>query len=83
MKRIKINVTTKYTVGLGVNVPDDVYEGLCKAYNNGGEIDPDSIKVHTDKKLSAASDWLADNIREKDAMNWEWEIYDIEESNQK
>ncbi len=81
MKKIRINVKATYTVGLEMGVPDDVYQALCKVYDNGGDIDPNSIETYRDKELSDAADWLADNIREKDACEWEWEIVDLSENN--
>ena len=70
MKTIKdLRVTVKYTVGYGnLEVPDDVYEQLM----NNSEFSC------TDFDRGEAMDWLADNIREEDAMDWEYEIDDIE-----
>jgi len=70
MKTIKdLRVTVKYTVGYGnIEVPDDVYEQLM----NNSEF-PTS-----DTRYDEAQDWLADHIREEDAMDWEYEIDDIE-----
>lgn len=73
MKTIKdITVTVKYTVGYGnVEVPDEVYEQLM----NNQEID--NID---DETQSAAMEWLGENMKEEDAMDWSYEIYDIEEA---
>ena len=59
-----------YRVGLGnVEVPDDVYDSLAKCYDEGGDV----------PMPKEASEWLADNIREADAMDWEYEIEDFAE----
>lgn len=67
MKTIKnLTVTVTYTVGLGnIKVPKEVYDDLIEHYDNGSwEVLEDSI----------AAEWLADNIKEKDAMSWSYEI---------
>ena len=65
IKNLTVNVT--YRVGLdNVEVPDDVY-GVVP---NPSESDEDSAK---------ASEWLSDNIREADAMDWEYDIEDFKE----
>lgn len=70
MKTINnLTVTVTYTVGLGnIEVPKKVYDDLIKHYDN------ESWEVHED---SIAAEWLADNIKEKDAMNWSYEIDDL------
>jgi len=78
MKIIK-NLTVKmtYRVGLGnVEVPDDVYDSLVKCYDEGGDV---PIPNKSDEDSAEASEWLSDNIREADAMDWEYEIEDFEE----
>lgn len=70
MKTIKnLTVTVTYIVGLGnVEVSEEVYNDLTEHYeNNVWEVPEDSI----------AAEWLADNIKEKDAMNWSYEINDF------
>ena len=67
MKTINnLTVTVAYTVGLGnIKVPEEVYDDLTKHYNSGSwEVPEDSI----------AAEWLADNIKEKDATDWSYEI---------
>lgn len=75
MKTIKdLTVKVTYRVGLGnVKVPDDVYNELAKAYDEGGDV-PDC-----EDEFENASEWLLDNIREGDAMDWEFEIENFEE----
>lgn len=71
MKAIKnLTVTVTYTVGLeDIEVPEEVYDDLIENYDNGvWEVPEDSI----------AAEWLANNIVEKDAMNWSYEIDDLE-----
>lgn len=70
MKTINnLTVTVTYTVGLGnIKVSKEVYDDLIKHYDAGlWEIPEDSI----------AAEWLADNIKEKDAMDWSYEIDDL------
>lgn len=70
METIKnLTVTVTYTVGLGnIKVPEEVYDNLKEAYDNESwEVPEDSI----------AAEWLADNIKEKDSMNWSYEIDDL------
>lgn len=71
MKTITINVTCKYDVEITREVSDEVYDQLCDIYDNGGSISDSEIR---DGK---AMDWLADNVKESDALNWEYEIYDF------
>lgn len=70
MKTINnLTVTVTYTVGLGnIKVPEEVYDDLGKHYDSG------SLEVPED---SVAAEWLADNIKEKDAMDWSYEIDDL------
>lgn len=72
MKTIKdITVKVTYTVGFSdVEVPDKVYNDLIKQFDENafGEVPEDSI----------AFEWISDNIRENDAMEWEYEIEDLE-----
>lgn len=78
MKVIKdLTITVTYTVGLSdVEVSDEVYEALSSCYDEGGEVSPDSF----DKHAQIASEWMADNIHEADAMAWEYEIVDLNEN---
>ena len=71
MKTITINVTCKYDVEITREVSDEVYDQLCDIYDNGGSISDSEIRD------SKAMDWLADNVDERDALNWEYEISDF------
>ena len=78
MKVIK-NLTVKMTYRVGlcdVEVPDDVYDSLAKCYDEGGDV---PMPGESDKDSVEASEWLSDNIREADAMDWDYEIEDFEE----
>ena len=56
---VELDVNVTYSVGGTFEIPDELAEQL-----DFGEVDcPSSL-----------SDWLADHIREEDAMDW---IYDI------
>lgn len=78
MKKIKdLTIKVTYRVGLSdVEVPDKVYDELAKAYDEGGDV---PMPGESDKDSVEASEWLSDNIREADAMDWEYEIEDFEE----
>ena len=68
-----ISVTVTYSVQLGdVDVDSTAYKQLKKVIDLGGEIEGG------DHVMPAASEWLADNIREEDAMDWNYEITDLE-----
>lgn len=75
MKVIKdLAVTVTYTVELGgVEVPDKVFEQLNKMADYGF-----SVGIGDSEKYEKAFEWLMNNIREDDAMEWEYEVY-IEE----
>ena len=68
----KLSVTITYTVSLGdlENVPENVYEQLEKAYDNAHSVSPTDPRM----RYSEAADWLSNNIRERDCMDWECEI---------
>ena len=70
MKKIEnLSVKVTYHVEYGdVEVPDDVYEQLM----NNSEFSSD------DMENAKALDWLSDNISEDDAMDWSFEVDDIE-----
>lgn len=75
MKKIKdLMVKVTYTVSLSdIEVPDKVFDELAKAYDEGGNI------LELDDELENANEWLSDNIRQEDAMDWECEIENFEE----
>lgn len=75
MKVIKdLTVKVTYTVGLGdVEVSDEVFEQLEQMADYGF-----SVGIGDSEKYEKAFEWLMNNIREDDAMEWEYEVY-IEE----
>lgn len=80
MKIIKdLRVKATYTVCLSeVEVPDEIYDALRNAYEEGGRVpDPDECCCRGNDALAKASEWLSDNIQESDAIDWESEIEDI------
>lgn len=81
MKTIKdLTIKVTYRVGLGdVKVPDQVYNALSECYDRGGDVPmPDECSITGQPELAEAAEWLTDNIRQNDAMDWEFEIEDIE-----
>ena len=76
MKDIKLVVTVEYRVEVAQTVSDEVFESLQHMESKW----PDGFDtLHIDHKCDAAMDFLADNISEKDACEWEYEIDDLEE----
>lgn len=78
MKGIRLNITVKYTAGVTMTVSDEVFESLQHmearwpyGFNT----------LNFDDECDAAMDFLADNISEGDACEWEYEIIDLEEIN--
>ena len=76
MKTIE-NLTIKatYYVGFGnLEIPDEVYEGLCKIYDDNCR----EISITTENKdIWAALEWLTDNIKERDAYDFNYELVDF------
>lgn len=74
MKTIKkINVTVSYTVEIGgLNATEEVFDQLQEAYDNAEEIQGGSTE------FGHANDWLADKIKEGDALDWSCEINHME-----
>lgn len=73
MKIKHLSVTVKYRVGLGrLNMPKKVYEEIDKAMDNGHDIDMN------DHRYPNAADWLADTIQERDCMDWNCEVDDLQ-----
>ena len=75
MKKIKdLMIKVTFTVSLSdIEVPDEVFDELAKAYDEGGNV------LELDDELENANEWLSDNIRQEDAMDWECEIENFEE----
>lgn len=74
VKDLTVKVT--YKVGLGnVEMPDKVYKQLLLAAENFKELDP--TMLHEDYR--EAADWLSQNIREHDCMDWSAEVDEISE----
>lgn len=71
MVKIKtLTVIIKYKVGLGsLKVPEKVKNQLIEAQQQGCAIDPGYCPNYED-----AAEWLSDNIKERDCMDWECEI---------
>ena len=74
IKDLTVKVT--YRVGLGeVEMPEKVHQQLLEASENGDEIEMCGISKYPD-----AYEWLSDNIRERDCMDWEAEIEEMSEN---
>jgi hypothetical protein len=68
-----LTVSVTYRVGLGdVKMPHKVYKELIKAQEKG-----DDITMDGNTKYIEAYDWLSDNIKERDCMDWSVEIEEI------
>lgn len=57
--RVELDLEVTYTVGGTFEIPDELAEQL-----DFGEVDCPS----------PLSEWLADHIKEEDAMDWEYDI---------
>jgi hypothetical protein len=65
-----LTVKVSYRVGYGgVEMPQKVYDQLVEAQENGDEIEMGGISKYPD-----AYEWLSDNIKERDCMDWSAEI---------
>jgi hypothetical protein len=74
IKDLTVKVT--YRVGLGeVEMPEKVHQQLLEASENGDEIEMGGISKYPD-----AYEWLSDNIRERDCMDWSAEIEEVSEN---
>lgn len=71
MKTIKdLYVKVTYTVGLGdVEVSEEVFEQLEKMADYGF-----TVEDCESSKYPEALEWLAYNIKERDAMDWAYEV---------
>ncbi|MDR1716524.1 MAG: hypothetical protein LBS20_11840 [Prevotella sp.] len=78
MKAIKdLTVQVTYRVGLGnLKVSDDIYNGLIKIADKIS-ISDNEANMTKDKDMQAAFEWLTDNIKENDAMSWEYQVEDL------
>ena len=72
----EITVTVKYTVSLGdiENVPGAVYDELRDAFESCTTISPMSVR----NEYQLAAEWISENIKEADCMDWECEIDDLD-----
>lgn len=71
-----IDVVVRYSVGLGgVEIPKDVLKELDIATDKCHEV---SLN---DSRYPKLGDWLAETIRERDCMDWSFEVtdYKVEE----
>ena len=73
MKTIKeLNVKVTYKVGLGdIKVPNKVFKQLNEIAEKGREIDGMGMDY------PEASEWLRDNIRERDCCDLNYEIEEL------
>lgn len=61
-------------------MPDSLYDALAQCYDEGGEVPmPDECSINGQPELAEAAEWLTYNIRQNDAMDWEYEIETFEE----
>ena len=82
IKRLQVKVTYYVRLG-GVEVKEDVYKGLTKAYTENNGVVEDFIRVGDslvlDENGSEAMEWLVNNISERDSYETEYEIEELEE----
>lgn len=72
MKLKEITIKVTYEIGLGnVKIPKKAYKQLLEAYENGDEIEMQS------DKYPEAEEWILQNFKESDCMDWKSEITDL------
>lgn len=78
MKRVKLQLTCTYNVGITMDIPDNICERIKKCYeNNNGQVNYE--KDYNNDDVSIVSDYLADHISEKDGDgSGSFEINDFE-----
>ncbi len=76
-KKITIGIEVKYSVQLEVEVSENIANQLDNLI--GRRIDPTSALIDDD--LEEGVNWIQENIKERDAFDWDCEIdyLDIEE----
>jgi hypothetical protein len=84
IKELMVEVT--YAVSLSdLDLPENIYEGL-EAIEYRGVSTADMLRNSWDKEerenISAAFEWLADNIKEGDAHEWSYSINDLQAENE-
>jgi hypothetical protein len=68
-------VKVTYEVRLGdLEMPQEVFDEINEAIDKGRDID---TMLGIDNDYQNASEWLTDNIKEKDCMEWKVEIIEI------
>lgn len=74
MKIRNIDVTVTYRTSLGAyEIPDEIYNEMKEAFETDGTIYDGNMKS------LKALDWLSDEVKERDAWDWEIQIDDLEE----
>ena len=69
-------VKVTYEVRLGdLEMPQEVFDEINKSIDRGRDID--TMSGNQDDDYINASDWLTDNIKETDCMEWKAEIIEI------
>jgi len=71
-----INVKVTYYVGLGnIKAPVEVINQLEDAAENFKTL---NLDTRDDDSYGLATEWLIDNIKERDCCDWECEIEDMD-----
>ena len=71
VKELRLKIT--YEIELNdVKMPQEVYDQLTDAIENGDDIDIFNPGKHPD-----AGDWLVENVSERGCMDWEAEIINV------
>lgn len=72
--RLNLNITCSYSVGLTVDIPDDVPENIAKRLveiKNSERFDFEEINPDRDPDVE---DWLNNHIYERDAYDWKYTL---------
>ncbi len=69
--RLNLNITCSYSVGLTLDIPDDIPENIAKRLVEIENSDPYEVDPDRDPDVE---DWLKDHIYERDAYDWKYTI---------
>ncbi len=76
VKELTIEVT--YRVGYGeVEMPENVYNQLVEASEKGHK-----LEMGRSDRYTEALNWLSNNIKEADSMDWEADVEEISDLNE-
>ena len=72
--RLNLNITCSYSVGLTLDIPDNIPENIAKRLveiENSEQFDFEEINPDRDPDVE---DWLNNHIYERDAYDWKYTL---------